>query len=137
MKLTKDSNNTGTLFYPTNRHTIQSENIFQYGRQGSVHHQSNFPPVGVLAFQFNELQVILCFCSPYLKKTLENNSFFSQKPVTPNKHAVNCTSKYYNLSELTGCNYRKFFDIKCRLYIKVRNVTTVMKEVSMKLETHY
>jgi hypothetical protein len=38
---------------------------------------------------------------------MENNSFFSQKRVTRNKHAVNCMSKYCNLSEPTGSYWRK------------------------------
>jgi hypothetical protein len=89
--------------------TIQSENIFHYGWQGSARRQSHFLPVDLLAFQFNVLQSISCFCSPYLKKMLENNSFVSQKRVTHNKHAVNCTSKYYNLSESTGSDWQKFW----------------------------
>jgi len=45
------------------------------GRQCSSHHYSNFPLVGVHAFQFKVLQLILCFHSSYLKKVLEMISF--------------------------------------------------------------
>jgi hypothetical protein len=58
--------------------------------------------VGVHAVLSSVQQLMLCFCSPYLKKTPGIFSFSPYTGITTNKHVVCCRQKFYTVSEPTG-----------------------------------
>ena len=93
MKPTKDSNNKGTLFYPTNRHYYSVRkhiSIWKTGKRSPLIQLSARRCAGVL---LQSIAVHIVFlCSVYIGCD-GNNFFVSQKSVTPNKGAANGTSK--------------------------------------------
>jgi len=60
-------------------------------RQCSARRYSSWPWVGVHAFYFNALLLVLGFYSPYLYKLLELFFICSQERVRSKRHAVYCT----------------------------------------------